>query len=485
MTDARQNGHSRTTGQARTLRWLLAASLVVLAVLLNAVAALAVDRFSLKLDLTDAKVYALSPQSRDTLGRLDAPVGITVFAREQDYPAMLREILARYRAASTQVSISYRDPISHPVLVDSYMQRGTRIENRDLVVTSGERFRRYGIKDLVTLDNAGTRVLSVRAEQQVTGAIAQLHSRNSPVVRFSDGHDEQPSRALMDLFGRNNYQVARLTLAVERIADNVDMLVVASARRDFTAPEIADIERFLARGGSLMVFLAPSVQALAQLEALLARWGISAGNGLVFEPRAHVSDNRINIIPMYAQHPINRYFSDKRAFLLMPSARTLAASDKPSFDLDVMTVLSSTPQSYAKSGMDFASSARAPGDRQGPFDLALTATRKAALPDPGRTVQPGAAPPGGRIFVAGSEAVYADDVMGMSNFANAAFMAQVLQWLRPDQQVLQIDAKKVAPDTLAMPSGDALALGAVLTVAVPLLVLLTGGFIMVRRRRAR
>lgn len=485
MSDAHKDGNSWTTGQPRTVRWLLAASLVVLAVLLNAVAALTVERFSLKLDLTDAKVYALSPETQNTLGRLDRPIDITVFAREQEYPAMLREILARYRAASTHVSISYRDPISHPVLVDSYMQRGTRIENQDLVVSSGERFRRYGIKDLVTLDSAGTKLVSVRAEQQVTGAIVQMHSRSAPVVRFSDGHDEKPSRALMDLFGRNNYQVDRLTLAVQRIADDVDMLVVASARRDFTAPEIADIERFLARGGSMMVFLAPSVQPLARFEALLARWGISAGNGLVFEPRAHISDNPMNIIPMYAQHPINHFFSDKRAYLLMPSTRTLAASDKPSFDLDVMTVLSSTPEAYAKSVMDFSSSERAPGDRQGPFDLALTATRKPAPPGAGNTVQPGAATRGGRIFVAGSDAVYADDVMGMSNFANGAFMAQVVQWLRPDQRVLQIAAKKVAPDALAISGGDALAIGAGLTLAVPLLMLLGGGFIMVRRGRAR
>jgi len=485
MTDTRQTGQSRTTGQPRTLRWLLAVSLLVLVGLLNAVATLTVDRFSLKLDLTEAKVYALSSQSESTLAGLDGPIGITVFSREQDYPAMLREILARYRAASPQVSISYRDPISHPVLVDSYMQRGTRVENQDLIVTSGEHFRRYGIKDLVTLDSAGTRLLSVRAEQQITGAIAQMHSRDTPMVRFSDGHDERPSHALMALFGSNNYQVARLTLAVQRIADDVDMFVVASARRDFTTPEIAEIERFLVRGGSLMVFLAPSVQPLPQFEALLARWGITAGTGLVFEPRAHVSDNPINIIPMYAQHPINRLFSDKRAYLLMPSARTLAASDKPSFDLDVMSVLSSTPDAYAKTGMDFASSAHAPGDRQGPFTLALTATRKPAPPSTGNSVQPDAASRGGRIFVAGSDAVYADDVMGMSNFANAAFLAQVVQWLRPDQLMLQIAAKRVAPDALAMPSGDALALGAVLTVAVPLLVLLTGGFIMVRRRRAR
>lgn len=329
MSGALPMAGGRVPGQPRALRWWLAAALLLVCVLLNAVTTLAVQRFSLRLDLTEAKVYELSPASRDTLRRLERPIGITVFAREQDYPAMLREILARYRSASTQVTIHYRDPVSHPVLIDSYMERGTRIEAQDVVVHSGERFRRYGIKDLVTLDSSRSTLLSVGAEQQVTGAIVQLTSGRAPVVRFSDGHDEQPSKALMDLFGRNNFQVARTTLAVERLADDVDILVIASARRDFTPSEIADVERLLGRGGGLMVFLAPAARALPQLEALLARWGIVAANAVVYEPRAHVADNPINLIPMYGQHPINRLFSDKRTYLLMPSARALGASASP------------------------------------------------------------------------------------------------------------------------------------------------------------
>ena len=40
-----------------------------------------------------------------------------------------------------------------------------------------------------------------------------------------------------------------------------------------------------------------STLAVLVLAGLLARWGIRVGNALVFEPRAHVSDNRTNIIP--------------------------------------------------------------------------------------------------------------------------------------------------------------------------------------------
>lgn len=473
MTQARRS--TKLAGSSNTRRWHLSTLLVACLLLVNAVAAIVVQRFPVKLDLTDAKVYALSPPTQAALRELDAPIRVTVFGKERDYPLLLRETLDRYAKASRLFTISYRDPVSHPALVDSYMDRGTRIAQDDLVIESGDVFRRLGIKDLYTFDASGRRVVAVRAEQQITSAIVQLRSADAAVVRFVDGHDENPSKALMELFTRNHYQVARATLAVEPVGDAVDMLVIAAARHDLAESEAADIARFLDRGGSLMVFLAPSSKALPRLEALLARWGIRVGSGPVLEPRAHVSDNRLNIVPMYAQHPINRSFADTRSFLLWPSARALRTDASVSFDIDVEPVLSSTPEAYLDATGGTV-------DRTGPFELALTASRTPARApaDAGR-----AATKTARIFVAGSEAAYADDIMGMSNFANAAFMAQAIQWLRPEQQVLQIPAKKIAPDPLAITAGDAWAIGALLTGAIPVAVVLLGVGVAARRRRAR
>lgn len=470
------------------LRPILAGVLIALLLVINAVALLAVDRFALKIDMTDNQLYQLSQPSQKTLQRLTEPVQITVFGSEQEFPALLREILAQYAVVSPHINLRYREPFSYPALAQSYVDRGARIERNDLVVEYRDRFRRFGIKDLYTLNAAGTQLATVRAEQQVTSALVQLLSPRMPTVRFTDGHDEHPSKALMAFFERNNYQVARLNLAVQPLDDTVDIVVLAAPKNDFSAREIAALQAQLDRGASLMVFLASPGRVLPQLDTLLGRWGIGVGNALVHEPKAHVSDNPLNIVPMYAPHEINKVFGDKRSFLLMPAARVLRVDDTPSFDIDVMTVLSSTPDAFSSSAAE--PGAATPPTGHGPFALAVTATRKppalqqasgaGALPGSARR-QAGA----GRIFVSGSEKMVADDVLGMSNFANGDFLAQAIQWLNPEQQTIQIAAKQIAPDPLAIRSGAATAWSLVLTAAMPLLVLITGAVVLWRRRQLR
>jgi len=475
---------------------------ITLAVVVNAVAMLAVNRFPLKLDLTDSKLYQLSPASYRMAKELTTPVNITVFSAEQDFPAMLREILAGYGKLDGSITVSYKDPFGNPKLVDSFLQRGTRILQNDIIVESGGKFKRHTIEDLYLFDNGKTKVTGVRAEQQLTGAIIQLGSNRMPRVRFTDGHNENPSKGLMELFSKNNYQTERIALAISPLGSGIDLVVIAAPTRDFAVQETVVLEEYLDQGGSLMVFLAPSATPLPNLEGFLERWGISYGSGVVLEPQAHISDNLVNIVPRYGQHEINVYFGDKRFFLLMPSARVLTATEKPSFDLDVMTVLLSTPDAYAKGENDLGSQAKKASDPQGPFSLALTASKPVSgKPSPivgsGSAGSPSNASGSGkvvpdsgvtkkqaRIFAAGSAMIYADDILGMSTFANTDFLTQTINWLNPDQTAVTIPAKTIAPDPLTILPGEAAVAGIVLIGIVPLLILATGILVAVRRRRA-
>ncbi|MEO7242759.1 MAG: GldG family protein [Variovorax sp.] len=468
------------------MRPILACLLVALLLVVIATATLTVDRFALKLDMTDNRIYELSQASHETLKSLVGPVRITVFAREPEFPLLLREILGRYASSTPLLSLRYSDPVSHPALVDSYVERGARIQPNDVIVEYGNRFRHYGIKDLYTLNAAGTQVSAVRAEQQVTGALVQLLSSLTPAVAFTDGHDEHPSKALLALFERNNYRIERLGPATQRLANSVDIIAIVAPAEDFSAQEIASIDGHLDRGGSLMIFLSPSLRPLPRLERLLAGWGLGVGGALVHEPRAHVSDSDLDVVPMYAPHEINKSFGDKRSFVLMPQARVLRLSDQPSFDLETMTVLSSTPDAFAERGANRGLPAKAEADGHAPFVLAATASR---TPSAAQQL-PGAAPAerranAGRIFLSGSEKMVATDILGMANFANGEFLTQVMRWLNPIQAAIYIPAKRIAPDPLAIRAGEATAWSIMLTAVMPLLVLVAGVLVAFRRRQLR
>ncbi|MDX9959614.1 MAG: Gldg family protein, partial [Spirochaetia bacterium] len=121
----------------KTVKVLLVFVLIALGMAINGVAKLTVDRYSLKLDLTDNKLYQLSSTTRQAVAKLASPVRITVFGDEQEYPVMLKEMIAGYAELSGHITVSYQDPFSNPKLVDSFLQRGTRIIQNDLAIESG------------------------------------------------------------------------------------------------------------------------------------------------------------------------------------------------------------------------------------------------------------------------------------------------------------------------------------------------------------
>jgi len=464
----------KNTGtSAKRMKILLVVVMVLLLIMINMVGISVVEKFSVKLDLTDNKLYDLSEATAQVAASLTEPVTITVFSRRDDFVIMLRELLDRYDALSGQISVIYKDPYENPVLIDSYKQKGITIKQDDIVVEGEYRLKQYAIQDMYNMNAAQTAVTGMKAEQQITGSLLYVNDTSVPVVRFTDGHNERPTTALMSLFEQNNFDVGRTTLSVMGIGDNTDVLVIASPTRDFEPKEIDSLDTFMNRGGSLMVFIEPSVNEYTNLEAFINGWGIGLGDKVVFEKEAYVSGNPINIVPMYVQHEINQYFGDNRYFLTMPSTRNLFFVENSSYDLDVKALLVSSGESYAKSGVDFETAQKRNSDETGPFYLAMTSSRQ-VLRD-GKEDE-------AKLFVAGSRNMFGDDILGTSTYANADFLTQSINWLNEMQSSINIPAKNIEADPISVLPNEAKNIGIVLIGVLPAMVLVAGFVIYFRRK---
>ena len=89
----------------------IVSAVVVLAILI-AVNYLGV-RHNKRWDLTAAKQFTLSEQTRKILGGLQKPVAIKVFAQPDDFQRF-RDRLDEYQCASKQVATEYIDPVKQP-----------------------------------------------------------------------------------------------------------------------------------------------------------------------------------------------------------------------------------------------------------------------------------------------------------------------------------------------------------------------------------
>jgi ABC-2 type transport system permease protein len=445
--------------------------LIVAVLFINILGHKAVDLYSLKLDLTENTLYEFSELTKKTAASLKEPLKITVFNREEDFVIMLREVLKRYGALSEYISLRFVDPYENPVLVDYYAGKGVQVQPNDIVVEGSVRAKDYSIKDMYTFSGGKTEITGLNAEHQLTSALLYVSDPTVPVAAFVDGHNERPSNALLALFEKNNFEIVRGNLA-SVLPKAPDIVIIAAPTRDFIVEDIHLLDIYMNNGGSALLFAEPSLDRLFHLEGFIKSRGIILGKELVFENQAFTGNNPVNIVPMYAPHEINRYFMETRVFLTMPSSRSLYAEPRPGSAYDVRTILISTPDSYGKTGYQFDLQKKESSDIDGPFSLAMS-SEKEIIADKGKS----------RLVVAGSKSIFGDDLLGFVSYGNAEFIIQTINWLTEKELLVHIPPKKIKSDPLNLLSGQVLVIGLIITGLIPLLFLISGIIVFIRRKR--
>ena len=448
--------------------YALAALLMALVfALAGAVGVVLTERYGLRLDLTEESLYTLGGESLRVLDGLSEPVTITVLNTRAEFPLVTANLLDSYAAAGKKLTVRYVDPYLNPLLVSGYAQQGVHVEVSDLIISCGERMKRLELTDLYELSVDGAKVVRLPAEQQITSAIDYVSRGERALALFTDGHGEAPTASLMELFETNHYQTAYAAISVLGVDERARVLVICAPRRDFTGEEIAMVEDYLHRGGSVMVILEPGAQTLQNLSAFLADWGIAPSADVVREEKLYVSASALNVAAGYVSHPINEFFADNRYYVIMPSSMPLEQVYTRQGTTTTRQVLASSQDSYAQAENGLGMS------RRGPFPLAMTSERTTTADEGEKT---------GRLFVTGSRMMTGDDLLSSPSVANRDFLVQAASWCMGEEELLSIPAADMGGKFLPVVAGEAYAIAAVLLGAIPAGILLLGAAVWLRRR---
>lgn len=430
-------------------------------ILVNICASSLTNRFGLRMDMTGNKLYALSDTTKEILTSMTKPVKIRVFSSKIDFVELVQQVLERYEiAANGKINLEYIDPYTNPTLVEEYGQRGYTVTLNSIVVEGSYYTRVLELSDLFKMDSTGKTLESMNVEQQLTSAILYTANTQTPIVQFVEGHGEQASDGLKNLFTQNNYDVQRITLTVSAIKEETSLLIIAAPSNDFSVQEIEQLDAFMQRGGRMMVFLKPLTSPLPKLSEFLAEWGIGVTNTVVAEKLQYTDANPLSIVPIYAAHPINQYFATNRVYPVMPNACALEQLFVGQGSYATAKVLYSSDRSYGNNTNP---------EIPGPFTMAITSSKKLEANE-------------ARLFVIGSENIYADTLLTMGNYGNADFLTQVVNWCMQTQGTVNIPAKSLSDAPISVMAWQALLFAGLLLLVLPLTILGYGIFVYLRRR---
>jgi gliding motility-associatede transport system auxiliary component len=431
---------------------LAAASIIVVLGILAAINYLA-DRHNRRWDLTAAKQYTLSDQTKKILQGLPEPVKATVFARTDDFERFRNRLDEYAYQSGNKFQVDYVDPEKRPALA--------------------ERLQENSLGTIVLEYQGRTQRVTSDSEQDITNGLIKVIQGTQHKVYFVQGHrehdlsgsDERGYSAVAKQLGSDNFTAEPLVLLQQDIPADASVVVIAGPTSDFLPAEIAKLQAYLDKGGKLMVLIDPPQDVTApppaNLIAFLRSWGVEVENNAVLDVMSQLrgADPSVPIAaPPYPSHPITENFRMLTAF---PYTREIKPVEGGAEGRTATTFIQSGRNSWAETDLKaLTSEGTAQPDegagetpRQVSLGVAVTAPVAGSTPEPAPA--PGAtAPPAPQTRLV---------VLGDSDFATNAFLGtagnedlflNMVNWLAQQENLISVRPRDPQDRRITLTAGQ-------------------------------
>ena len=417
-------------------------------------------------DWTAGGRNTISEDTRQLLGTLDEGIEVVAFAREDELlRKQIQSQIGTYQRFKPDITLEFVNPDTSPERV---REQGVTVDG-ELVITYQGRS-----ENLTSL-----------SESSITNALLRLSRQGERWIVFLSGHAESDPHGEanfdLGLFGkeleRGGFNVQQINLAENVIPSNTNLLVIASPRVSLLPGEVEQIREWIDQGGNLLWFAEPGEER--GLTPLAEHLDIEFLPGTIVDATSQlfgVSNPSIIVVSGYPSQAITR---EMTAVTVFPEAAAIDIADSEVWE--TIPLLSTLNRSWTESG-ELAGEIQFDADsdeRAGPLDLGVALTRSLPAEAGGET--DGEESREQRIVVIGDGDFLSNTYLG--NAGNLDLGLNIVNWLSHDEDYIDIRIKS-APDTsleLGRIAQGVIGLG--FLIGLPLLLLLTGAIIWLRRRR--
>ncbi len=464
-----------------SLATVMTVGMVAILVLINVLVNILSNRFAMDVDLTDNQIFEISETTTDYLDTLDKDIEIYVLAAEDDFEAgnayykQASEVIKRYARYSDHITVEYIDTYTNPDFVNQYTREN--FTYGDIIVQCGERYKVLTGYDI--FETSSTSITASKAEQAMTSAIMIVADENPVTVTVLTGYGEIETEELEELLTNNGYLVNSANLMTEEIPEDTSFVILASPTADLDELAVAKLDAFLNNDGNygrqLLYFASPSQPELPMLEAFLAEWGLTIGDGYLVES----DENNIYYSPLYF---VQEYGSETYTEGISTSYPVLMPYPRPveilfetdSTGLRSTEVLLSTSDTAVVRPSDAADDWDITDGEQGTYVTAAVGTEMDVI---------GTTPVESKVIVFGSYEFMQSTFTSMEALNNAEYLLNVVNICTGKDEVgVQIVSKTLGTASLGISAAHVSVLGTIFQYILPAVVMVIGIVIWILRR---
>ena len=457
---------------------------IVAVVILNAFLSYATDRFGMRFDLTDNRMYEISDETKRMLQEdLKEDIRITVLSSESVYIdnasfSPIREVLLKYIALSNgKISIRYIDPYVNPEIIDQYKDLGTP-NYRDIVIESDKRYKVLNPAELYAIrtdyETQEQYITGLQAEQKVSSAILYCTIEELPVALRVQGHGETNLPGLNSVLISGNYKVDTINLSIDDIPDDCSMLIISSPRTVFTALEIEKLDAYFERNGNAIILYDLNVPELPVFERFMADWGVKYEQVLVGDERRSISVPT-TLAPTILSHAMTENLGKSGEYVVAPISRQITPLYQTKGWRTVTPILVTSSASYGKifnSEKAITSTTREEGDLEGPFYVSVL-TEQNRIDNLESNYS--------RILFAQTN-MASDEMLEVDAFLNQRFFVRAVNYMNESADAIVVEPKYYTSSQLNILGEQATVVFWLLVIIIPLGTLACGLYVWRKRR---
>ncbi len=422
-------------------------------------------------DLTKSGGQSISEQTIKILKDLKSEVKVTAYVKGQQRD-QVKSLLDQYHYHSKKFVIEYVDP------------------DRDRTRTKAANIKRYGT--LVLEQGKKESRVEEANEEKLTNALVKLSKDKNQLVCFLTGHGEKSPEAA-DEGGYSNvkkemsnsaWEIKLVNLLEEtKVPPTCDVLVVLGPSRAFFEKETEALKTYLDEGGHAFIALDPVLQGedhSGPLNDILTSWGVKVQRNLVVDPLSRMMGVQASVpmVPSFnREHKVTKDFteSSSQVIALFPLASSIELLKETAQGLKVTWLAKSTPNAFGETDLRGLASGQAKfdnGDLKGPLDMAVAIEGK--KPNSKAAQE-------SKIVVIGTSGLASN---GFSRHAfNQDFFLNSLSWLVSDDSLISIRAKEEGSQAITISEVEGRYIQLLTWFFIPLLSLLAGIVVYIRRRK--
>ena len=341
-----------------------------------------------KVDLAYFRTTRPGESTRNIIRSLDQPVEVAVFfPKANEVREEIMNYLGDLGKESGQLKVSSYDYDIDPVKAKELGVSGNGI----LVVARGGRKEQLGIPMQIEQARGPLRILDKEVQQRLLMVI-----KPNRVTFIVQGHGERNYEAAAETDKRSGLKDLREILidqghdvrylgAAEGLAADVpkdaSLLLVIGPQKAFSAEETASINRFMDKGGKMLMALDP--EAGLDFKDVLTPFALKyhpvmLANDQAFARRTHQDSDRANLVTsQFSVHAsvttLQRLGS--RAPLIMPTAGWLEPIKERPKDMNVDAPITAQYQTFEDRNGNFQAD---PGETRRGYELGAAVTKKDA-----------------------------------------------------------------------------------------------------------